>query len=100
MSVKAEQVMFHEFYHGPYIKIKICVWKLPDKDWDRYPIKFKYSLICVHTKTGKKVLMDNHHPKGPHFHLDDRELNYHFVDIKGLLSDFKEYCRKHMEISL
>jgi hypothetical protein len=97
---KAEQIFFHEYYHGPYIKVKISIWKLPEKNWIRYPIKFKYSLICINTKTGQKVLMDNHHPKGPHVHLDNVELNYNFKDVKGLLVDFKDYCRQHMEIGL
>jgi len=100
MTKKAEQVMYHEFYHGPHVKIKISVWRLPEKEWDRYPIKFKYSLVCVNTRTGRKVLMDNHHPKGPHLHLDEREIDYNFKNIKSLLSDFKEYCRKHLEINL
>ncbi len=56
----------------------------------RYPDFLKYSLIFLEYKTGKKILMDNHHPKGPHFHLNDEEFPYTFVGIEKLIGDFKD----------
>lgn len=61
----------------------------------RYPDKIKYSLIFMETKTGRKVLMDNHHPKGHHLHLDDLELKYDYVDNDSLILDFKRYVFEH-----
>jgi hypothetical protein len=37
----------------------------------KYPDGIKYGLILVDPKTGKRLLMDNHHPKGAHIHMDD-----------------------------
>jgi hypothetical protein len=36
-----------------------------------------------------ELSMDNHHPKGPHIHIDDQELPYEFMNEKQLISDFK-----------
>ncbi len=50
---------------------------------DRYPDGLKWGLVCVDRVSGRKVLMDNHHPKGPHIHIDDTELPYDFIDLTG-----------------
>lgn len=44
--------------------------------------------------------MDNHHPKGPHIHLDELELSYSFRDVPTLISDFKRIVYEHMEVKL
>ena len=62
---------------------------------DRYPDKIKYSLMFMEIKTGRRVLMDNHHPKGHHLHLDDTELKYNYVDNDSLVGDFKRYILEH-----
>lgn len=66
----------------------------------RYPEGVKYGLILTDSKTGKKVLMDNHHPKGPHIHLGDRELPYDYVDEEKLIKDFKELVLANMEVKI
>lgn len=60
----------------------------------------KYGLTCVDTVSGRRVLMDNHHPKGPHIHLDELELSYSFRDVPTLISDFKRIVYEHMEVKL
>jgi hypothetical protein len=70
------------------------------KDKKNYPDGIKYGLICYDTKTAKKVLLDNHHPKGPHIHLDDKELPYEFVDEDTLIEDFKRIVYEHLEIKI
>lgn len=66
----------------------------------RYPGGVKYGLILTDLKTGKYLLMDNHHPKGPHIHLNDQELPYQFVDEETLIKDFKEMVLTHMEVKI
>ena len=44
--------------------------------------------------------MDNHHPKGPHVHLDDRELHYDFVNDEKLFDDFEQLVLDHMGVKL
>ena len=66
----------------------------------RYPDGIKYGMILVDTKTGKRLLMDNHHPKGPHFHVDDEELPYEFVDENRLIKDFRALALTYLGVKL
>ena len=65
-----------------------------------YPEGYKYRLICIDRKTGKKVLFDNHSPKGHHVHIDDRELPYRFATEQGLMDDFKKLIFEHLGVKL
>jgi hypothetical protein len=67
---------------------------------ERYPDGIKYGLILVDTKTDRRLLMDNHHPKGPHIHLGDEELSYEFIDENKLIEDFKTYAFNYMGVKL
>ena len=90
--MKAELIEYlKQDIRGKYV-MEIRVWKVDDK---RYPDGMKYSLIFVDKKSGKKVLMDNHHPKKPHVHLDDVELPYDYVDTSTLIDDFKQFVSQH-----
>lgn len=66
----------------------------------KYPDGIKYGLILTDLKSGGKVLMDNHHPKGPHIHLDDQEIAYQFVDEDKLIQDFKALVLEHMGVKI
>jgi len=59
----------------------------------KYPDGVKYRLIC-------KVLLDNHHPKGPHIHLDEQEMGYQFISEEQLIEDFKLYVLERIGIRL
>ncbi|MDP2600796.1 MAG: DUF6516 family protein [Deltaproteobacteria bacterium] len=66
----------------------------------KYPDGVKYGLVLVDLQSGKRVLMDNHHPKGPHIHLSDQEIPYEYVDEEKLIKDFKNLVLTHMEIKI
>ena len=66
----------------------------------KYPDGIKYGLICKDLKTGRQVLMDNHHPKGHHIHLDDKEQRYEFHGTDGIVDDFKKLVLEHLEVKL
>ena len=57
---------------------------------ERNPDGVKYSLILADLWTGKSVPMDNHHPKGPHVHVDNHESEYSFETVDMLVEDFKQ----------
>ena len=61
----------------------------------RYPDGIKYSLICLNIRTQKRVLLDNHHPKGPHLHIDDIEAEYVFKSVAELMADFTRLVFEH-----
>lgn len=66
----------------------------------KYQEGIKYGLILTDLRSGKRVLMDNHHPKGPHTHLDQKEAAYQFVDEENLIKDFKTLVWEHMRVKL
>lgn len=66
----------------------------------RYPDGVKYGLVLADLKTKHRVLMDNHHPKGPHIHLNNRELPYRYIDEERLIDDFKKLVLATMEVKL
>ena len=66
----------------------------------KYKDGVRYSLIFVDVSNGRRVLMDNHHPKGPHVHLDNREMSYTFTNEDKLIEDFKRFAMEHLEVKI
>ncbi|MFC2074796.1 hypothetical protein ACFLRA_00810 [Bdellovibrionota bacterium] len=66
----------------------------------QYPDGIKYGLICLDIKTDRQILMDNHHPKGPHIHFNDKEIPYEFSNDDKLIEDFKKLVLEHMGVKL
>lgn len=66
----------------------------------KYPDGIKYGLICYDVRSGKKVLMDNHHPKGPHIHLDENEMAYELKNEDQLIEGFKRLVFEHLGVKL
>ena len=66
----------------------------------KYPDGVKYSLIFINVKKKKKVLMDNHNPKGHHYHLDDSEFDYEYFGVDQLIDDFKSLVKIHVGVQL
>lgn len=44
--------------------------------------------------------MDNHHPKGPHTHINELELVYEYVNDEILIEDFKKIVLKELGVKL
>jgi hypothetical protein len=78
--------------------IEITVHEIPKSA--HYQDGLKWGLICVDRISGKRVLMDNHHPKGPHLHIDDQELSYEFHGLDRLVSDFRKLITEHMGVQI
>lgn len=66
----------------------------------KYPDGIKYGLICKDLRTDAFVLFDNHHPKGPHVHINERELSYDYIDDDKLVEDFKILVLKELGVKL
>ena len=66
----------------------------------RYPDGVKYGVLLLDMKTGRRVLMDNHHPKGHHVHLDDIELAYVYRNDENLIEDFKRFVFDHLGVEI
>ena len=79
-------------FQNKYI-IEMKVWAF-DKN-NKYPDGFSYTLIFIDPKSKFKILMDNHYPKGHHYHIGKDEFPYVFVNIEKLVSDFKGLILEH-----
>jgi hypothetical protein len=66
----------------------------------KYPDGIKYGLICKDLKTGTYVLMDNHHPKGPHVHINSREFGYDYRGDDKLIEDFETLVFRELGVKL
>jgi len=69
-------------------------------DSKQYPDNIKYRLICYDTKNRRKILFDNHAPKGHHLHIDENEFPYVFVDENQLIDDFQKHVLDHFGVRL
>lgn len=69
-------------------------------DLKTFPDGVKYSLVFYDQKTRNKVLMDNHHPKGHHVHVGEKEFEYTFVNERTLIKDFMQYVYQYMGVKL
>lgn len=83
--------------HKKYI-VEMVLYEIPKTK--KYPLGLKYRLICINEKTGNRVLMDNHHPKGPHLHLDEDEMPYDYVNDDKLFNDFEQLVLDHLGVKL
>lgn len=83
--------------HGRYV-VELSIHEVGVSS--KYPDGIKYGLICNDLKTGDYVLVDNHHPKGPHAHVNEREFSYTYVDDDKLIEDFKKLVLKELGVKL
>ena len=70
---------------GSFVDASIEIIK-PDK-WRPHGVRYRVAWI----QDGNcRVLFDNHHGKGDHFHVDEVECEYKFLSIERLFEDFEE----------
>ena len=67
---------------------------------EKYPDRIRYGLTCKDLFSNRQGLLDNHHPKGHHLHIDDREMPYDFKGIPALLGDFEKLVDSHLGVKL
>lgn len=96
--MKANLIRHEKFIVRRRYIVEISVHQMPKSA--RYRDGLKWGLICLDQATGQRVLMDNHHPKGPHIHIDDDELPYDFRSLDQLVSDFRRLIVEHMGVQI
>ncbi|MBI3541592.1 MAG: hypothetical protein HY073_05600 [Deltaproteobacteria bacterium] len=96
--MKAVLVRHEKFIIRRRYVVEISVHHVQNSD--RYKDGLKWGLVCVDRVSGKRVLMDNHHPKGPHAHIDNNELAYDFKGLDQLVADFRRLVTEHMGVQI
>lgn len=96
--MKAVLVRYEKFIVKRRFVVEICVHQVPRSD--KYEDGLKWRLICADRTSEKRLLMDNHHPKGPHIHFDREEVSYDFTGLDQLISDFRRLVTEHMGVQL
>ena len=97
---RAQLIFTEKYFASKDILVEIKIWQLPQSDWKRYPDRIKYKMICLNLKTGKKLLMDNHSPKGHHVHFGDIQKDYNFENVDKLFGDFQIFVLNFMEVKI
>lgn len=97
--MKAEAIFHQKLYlEGQRYVVEMAVLRVDDAS--RFPDGVKYGLICVDRRTGRKVLMDNHHPKGHHQHADEIESPYDYRGLDQLIDDFRYLVNSEFGVEL
>jgi len=96
--MKATLVRHEKFTVRKRYIIEIMVHEVPKSP--KYKDGLKWGLICLDQVSAKRVLMDNHHPKGPHIHIDDKELHYEFINLDHLIDDFRKLIMEHIGVQI
>lgn len=89
----SQLVLDHRHKEGKHL-IAIKIYRV--KKDEAHPQEYKYSLALIKAKE-RILCYDNHERKGPHIHVEDKELKYDFKSAKKLVRDFEEHARKMME---
>lgn len=96
--MRASLIVWHKARIKERYIVELKIHQVPESA--RYPDGIKYGLICKDLKTGRRVLLDNHHPKGHHIHIDDEEIPYEFRNLDVLVDDFNNLVFQHLEVKL
>lgn len=90
------------FYHKAWVQGRFVI-EMTIHDVGRsktYPQGIKYGLICKDITNEHFVLFDNHHPKGPHYHIGRQEFSYLFSNEDQLIEDFKQTVLHELGVKL
>lgn len=76
------------------LRVIVEVWKIPEPENANYPDSLKVSILAfLESNPDDLVLVDCHPPKGPHFHMDGKEVAFawsSFEDAEKLFWDLVE----------
>ncbi|MBI3012803.1 MAG: hypothetical protein HYY63_04185 [Elusimicrobia bacterium] len=97
-TMKARLIYWHKAHLQKRYVLEMKIQEVEKST--KYEDGARYSMILIDLVSKRRVLMDNHHPKGPHIHLDERELPYTFININCLIEDFKKLVFEHLEVKI
>jgi len=99
MSYKAVMVYHHKAEIRSKYILELTIWEIDDVN--KFPEKIKYSLVFADTENlNNKIIFDNHHPKGHHYHINSTQYIYNFKNIEELINDFQQLVFQHFGVKL
>lgn len=58
------------------------IFKIPEAQANQFPDGFRVSMIAFRSDSPERmVLLDCHPPKGPHYHLGDKEVSFEWQGL-------------------
>lgn len=82
-------ILHHKRIHANGAIEERVIWSVPKTI--KHPDGVRYRLAYIlKPKDIPLVVYDNHHPKGHHKHIKNKELPYHFINVEQLLWDFQK----------
>ena len=96
--MKAKLLLHQKKVFKDSLVIELKLWEVPKSKG--YPDKVRYSMIAIYPDSKKRVLMDNHSPKGHHYHLDKSEFDYAYKNTEQLIEDFINLVKIHLGVAL
>ena len=73
--------------------VELTIWRVPVTSRAAEGVRYRLAFVRA-GETTPAVLYDNHHPKGPHRHVEGVEEPYPFRDVDKLLVDFQADMRR------
>ena len=96
--MKASLIYWHKARVKEHYVLEMAIHKIGKTA--QYPDGVKYGLIFIDLKSKDRVLMDNHHPKGAHIHVNAQEIAYEYVNEEKLIEDFKGLVLANMGVKI
>ena len=74
---------------GKWITVEMKLVRLPKINKKEFPEDYKFSWIAFsQDEPEERILFDNHHGKGPHFHINGKEEFFAWVNLEKALDLF------------
>lgn len=75
---------------------EVVIWEVPASEHAPFGLRYRFAFVPFGAKR-PAVLYDNHRPKGPHKHIDEKETPMVFDGLKALEAEFRADVRDWKE---
>ncbi len=86
IKIFSEKLIFKTSQNGEVFRVSVIreIFKIPDEQAHAFPDGHKVSMIAFRDDDPeKRVLLDCHPPKGPHYHIGDIESSFEWGGLKS-----------------
>lgn len=83
-KIFSQKALFKALQNGEEFRVSVIkeIFKIPMAQAHHFPDGFKVSMIAYRNDLPeKRILLDCHPPKGPHYHLENQEVNFQWQGL-------------------